>query len=53
MGRSWHSPAGKGIWMSLVLTPRIPVYFMPQLTLLSAVALCRCDPESMPSRHRH
>ncbi|MCY9664671.1 biotin--[acetyl-CoA-carboxylase] ligase [Paenibacillus alginolyticus] len=41
MGRAWHSPAGKGIWMSLVLTPRIPVFFMPQLTLLSAVALCR------------
>ncbi|MBP1961928.1 biotin--[acetyl-CoA-carboxylase] ligase [Paenibacillus aceris] len=41
MGRAWHSPAGKGIWMSLVLTPRVPVYFMPQLTLLSAVALCR------------
>lgn len=41
MGRNWHSPAGKGIWMSLILTPRIPVYFMPQLTLLSAVALCR------------
>ncbi|UJF36158.1 biotin--[acetyl-CoA-carboxylase] ligase [Paenibacillus hexagrammi] len=41
MGRKWHSPAGKGIWMSLVLTPRIPVYFMPQLTLLAAVALCR------------
>ncbi|MFD0694795.1 biotin--[acetyl-CoA-carboxylase] ligase [Paenibacillus sp. GCM10027628] len=41
MGRKWHSPAGKGIWMSLVLTPRIPVYFMPQLTLLCAVALCR------------
>ncbi|NOU99174.1 biotin--[acetyl-CoA-carboxylase] ligase [Paenibacillus planticolens] len=41
MGRAWHSPAGKGIWMSLVLTPRVPVYFLPQLTLLSAVALCR------------
>jgi BirA family biotin operon repressor/biotin-[acetyl-CoA-carboxylase] ligase len=41
MGRAWHSPAGKGIWMSLVLTPKVPVYFMPQLTLLSAVALCR------------
>lgn len=41
MGRSWHSPSGKGIWLSLILTPRIPVYFMPQLTLLSAVALCR------------
>ncbi|OPH47071.1 biotin--[acetyl-CoA-carboxylase] ligase [Paenibacillus ferrarius] len=41
MGRAWHSPPGKGIWMSMVLTPRVPVYFMPQLTLLSAVALCR------------
>ncbi|MDR6884488.1 biotin--[acetyl-CoA-carboxylase] ligase [Bacillus sp. 3255] len=41
MGRAWHSPPGKGIWMSLVLTPRIPVHFMPQLTLLCAVALCR------------
>ncbi|NEW06042.1 biotin--[acetyl-CoA-carboxylase] ligase [Paenibacillus sp. SYP-B3998] len=41
MGRKWHSPRGKGIWMSLVLTPQIPVFFMPQLTLLSAVALCR------------
>ncbi|MCD1260263.1 biotin--[acetyl-CoA-carboxylase] ligase [Paenibacillus athensensis] len=41
MGRKWHSPPGKGIWMSLVLKPLIPVYFMPQLTLLTAVALCR------------
>ncbi|MFW5435737.1 biotin--[acetyl-CoA-carboxylase] ligase [Paenibacillus apiarius] len=40
-GRSWHSPAGKGIWMSLVLKPRIPLQFTPHLTLLSAVALCR------------
>lgn len=41
MGRSWHSPKGKGIWMSLVLRPQIPVHFTPQLTLLVAVALCR------------
>lgn len=41
MGRSWHSPKGKGVWMSLVLRPRIPVHFTPQLTLLVAVALCR------------
>lgn len=41
MGRSWHSPKGKGIWMSLVLKPRVPLYFTPQLTLLTAVALCR------------
>lgn len=41
MGRVWHSPRGKGVWMSLVLKPVIPLQFMPQLTLLTAVALCR------------
>jgi BirA family transcriptional regulator, biotin operon repressor / biotin---[acetyl-CoA-carboxylase] ligase len=40
-GRSWHSPPGKGIWMSLVLRPRIPLQFTPQLTLLVSVAICR------------
>ncbi|WP_028593562.1 biotin--[acetyl-CoA-carboxylase] ligase [Paenibacillus assamensis] len=40
-GRAWHSPAGKGIWMSLVLKPRIPLHFTPHLTLLTAVAICR------------
>ncbi len=41
MGRSWFSPAGKGIWLSLILTPRIPLQLCPQLTLLVSVALCR------------
>jgi BirA family biotin operon repressor/biotin-[acetyl-CoA-carboxylase] ligase len=41
MGRKWHSPRGKGIWMSLVLTPKIPLFYTPQLTLLTAVAVCR------------
>jgi BirA family biotin operon repressor/biotin-[acetyl-CoA-carboxylase] ligase len=41
MGRKWHSPKGKGLWMSLILKPSIPLQFMPQLTLLVAVALCR------------
>ncbi|MUT65448.1 biotin--[acetyl-CoA-carboxylase] ligase [Paenibacillus sp. NEAU-GSW1] len=41
MGRGWISPKGKGIWMSMVLRPTIPVHFAPQLTLLTAVALCR------------
>lgn len=41
MGRKWHSPKGKGIWMSLLLRPRVPLQFTPQLTLLCAVALCR------------
>ncbi|MFD0586937.1 biotin--[acetyl-CoA-carboxylase] ligase [Paenibacillus sp. GCM10027627] len=41
MGRSWVSPKGKGIWMSLVLRPEVPIHCAPQLTLLTAVALCR------------
>jgi BirA family biotin operon repressor/biotin-[acetyl-CoA-carboxylase] ligase len=41
MGRQWYSPKGKGLWMSLVLKPRIPLQYAPQLTLLVAVALCR------------
>lgn len=41
MGRGWISPQGKGIWMSMVLRPKVPIHFAPQLTLLTAVALCR------------
>lgn len=41
MGRSWVSPYGKGIWMSMVLRPPVPIHCAPQLTLLAAVALCR------------
>jgi len=41
LGRHWHSPYGKGIWMSVVLRPQIPIQLAPQLTLLTAVALCR------------
>lgn len=41
MGRGWVSPRGKGVWMSMVLRPSLPIHFAPQLTLLTAVALCR------------
>lgn len=37
--RSWHSPKYKGIWMSLLLRPNIPMMRAPQLTLLTAVAV--------------
>ncbi|WP_150273585.1 biotin--[acetyl-CoA-carboxylase] ligase [Paenibacillus tepidiphilus] len=40
MGRKWHSPAGKGIWMSIVLRPELPLAATPQLTLLAGVAVC-------------
>ncbi|WP_054024521.1 biotin--[acetyl-CoA-carboxylase] ligase [Bacillus sp. FJAT-28004] len=41
MGRGWISPRGKGVWISMVLRPSVPIHFAPQLTLLTAVALCR------------
>ncbi|OMC68518.1 biotin--[acetyl-CoA-carboxylase] ligase [Paenibacillus sp. FSL H7-0326] len=41
LGRKWFSPAGKGIWMSLVLRPELPIRYMPQLTLLTGVAVCK------------
>lgn len=48
MGRSWLSPAGKGIWMSLLLRPRVPLQLTPQLTLLAAVALSRAITRVVP-----
>lgn len=41
LGRSWFSPPGTGIWMSLILRPDIPLSSTPQLTLLTAVALAQ------------
>jgi BirA family transcriptional regulator, biotin operon repressor / biotin---[acetyl-CoA-carboxylase] ligase len=41
LGRSWHSPQGKGIWMSFLVKPRISFKQAPHMTLLISVALCR------------
>ncbi len=41
LGRPWFSPIGTGIWMSLILRPKIPPQQAPQLTLLTAVAVIR------------
>lgn len=41
MGRQWFSPRGKGIWMSIVLRPKLPLSQTPQLTLLAGVAVCK------------
>ncbi|HEX7065690.1 MAG TPA: biotin--[acetyl-CoA-carboxylase] ligase [Bacillales bacterium] len=41
LGRPWHSPKGTGIWVSLILRPRIPPQQAPQLTLLAAVGVVK------------
>lgn len=38
-GRGWLSPAGKGIWLSLLLRPALPPGKLGRLTLLAAVAV--------------
>lgn len=48
MGRTWVSPSGKGIWMSLLLRPPVPLHLTPQLTLLAAVALSRAISRIVP-----
>jgi BirA family transcriptional regulator, biotin operon repressor / biotin---[acetyl-CoA-carboxylase] ligase len=37
-GRAWFSPAGEGIYVSVILRPRIPPSEAPQLVLMAAVA---------------
>lgn len=41
MGRKWSSPAGKGIWMSLILRPSIPPAQTPLITLAASLAVAR------------
>ncbi|MHC0036137.1 biotin--[acetyl-CoA-carboxylase] ligase [Pseudoneobacillus sp. C159] len=39
LDRKWYSPKYTGIWMSIILRPKIPLQEAPQLTLLTAVAV--------------
>lgn len=39
MGRSWVSPKGKGIWMSIILKPNVEPMKVPKLTLVGAAAV--------------
>jgi BirA family biotin operon repressor/biotin-[acetyl-CoA-carboxylase] ligase len=39
MGRRWHSPAGMGICMSIILRPLLPPVEAPLITLMTAVAV--------------
>lgn len=41
LGRSWFSPPGTGIWVSLILHPPLSPAELPKLNLLAAVALSR------------
>jgi BirA family biotin operon repressor/biotin-[acetyl-CoA-carboxylase] ligase len=40
LGRSFHSPAGSGIYMSVILRPNCPAQKLMHLTCAAAVAMC-------------
>lgn len=40
-GRTWVSPAGKGLWLSVLLRPKLRMESVTQLTIAAAVALSR------------
>ena len=39
MGREWISPRGKGIWMSIILKPKVEPMEVSKITLLGAAAV--------------
>jgi BirA family biotin operon repressor/biotin-[acetyl-CoA-carboxylase] ligase len=41
MGRTWLSPAGKGLWFTVLLRPDMPPQGTTQLTVAAATALAR------------
>jgi BirA family biotin operon repressor/biotin-[acetyl-CoA-carboxylase] ligase len=45
LDRTWASPSG-GVWLSLVLRPKVPAAHVPALTLATAVAVTRAAREA-------
>lgn len=41
LGRSWESPAGCGIWMSILLKPDCPPEEIAKLTPIAGLVICR------------
>ncbi len=41
LGREWVSPAGKGLWFSILLRPKLAPQAVTKLTIASAIALAR------------
>ena len=46
-GRKWESPAGKNIYMSLLLKPKISISSAPRLTLLMAYSTAKAIEETL------
>lgn len=47
MGRSWASPRGKGLWLSTLLRPKLPMSSVGRLTIAASVAITRAIREQV------
>lgn len=52
LGRSWHSPAGQGLWLSVLVRPILRPEDAPLITLCAAMAMARAVQEvsGLPAR---
>ena len=41
LGKTWDSPKGTGIWMSIILRPQILPQEVPSITLIAGLAICQ------------
>lgn len=48
LGRSWHSPEGCGLWVSVLLRPNLRTEQAPLVTLITAMAMQRAVNTLMP-----
>lgn len=48
MGRSWHSPAGLNLYMTIVLRPSIPIVEVPRLSLVAGIGLAEAVSQFAP-----
>ena len=46
LGRAWHSPAGQGLWLSVLLRPDVPPERAPLITLCAAMAMAQAVREA-------
>ena len=46
LGRAWNAPAGKGLWVSVLLRPRLKPAHAPFITLCAAMAMARAVRET-------
>jgi len=48
LGRTWHSPPGLGLWMSLILHPRVPADRVFQVAICGALAVAETVSDRFP-----